>query len=230
MNDNSYTHLILIFLLTIIAANLFILDIKVFSPNSAIMLSQVSISATPVPTSVSVQKDSTFSFCPQSCLSIIKQATNSGNLSRGGGIHDSANAYSSQAASGQPITSRASRESYIPLGTGSTDKSSFTDLTGTETVIDPANYGTVKEAYFIASLKNPTRNGSVEAQLYNVTDKHPVWGSTVTMSGTESQTISSGKITIDTGSKLYRVQLKSTLNYTVSLDNSKIRIISEVEL
>lgn len=220
MQDNSYTHLILIFLLTIIAANLFILDIKVFSPNSVIMLSQVSISATPPPTTTNKQESTRDFSCPQSCLSIIERATESSTISVGSPPQLTTD-------NRQLTTARVARESYIPLGAGSTDKSSFADLTATETVIDPANYGTVKEAYFIASLKNPTRNGSVEAQLYNVTDKHPVWGSTVTMSSAESQTISSGKITIDTGSKLYRVQLKSTLNYTVSLDNSKIRIISE---
>ena len=214
MQDDSYTHLILIFLLTIIAANLFILDLKVFSPNTAILVSQVAISATPVPTIPAGQKDVTYSFCPQSCLSLIENATRSANQNQ---------KFYNQVST----TTNASRESYIPLGTCSTDKSSFTDLTSTETVIDPANYGTVKEAYFIASLKNPTRNGQVEAQLYNITDKHPVWGSTVILNGAESQTISSGKITLDTGSKLYRVQLKSTLNYTVTLDNSKIRIISE---
>lgn len=220
MNDNSYTHLILIFLLTIVAANLFILDLKVFSPNSSVMFSEVSISATPPPTSISGQNDARATFCPQSCLSIIEVATQSSKVSV---------VAPSQPATGnvQPITSRVSRESYIPLGTGSTDKSSFADLTATETSIDPANYGTIKEAYFIASLKNPTRNGSVEAQLYNVTDKHPVWNSLVTMNGAESQTITSGKITLDTGNKLYRIQLKSTLNYTVSLDNAKLRIISE---
>lgn len=212
MQDNSYTHLILIFLLTIVAANLFILDIKVFSPNSAIKISEISTSATPAPTSTSI--------CPQSCLSIIEIATQSSKVSVVAPSQPTTENV-------QPITSRLSRESYIPLGTGSTDKSSFADLTATETSIDPANYGTIKEAYFIASLKNTTRNGQVEAQLYNVTDKHPVWNSLVTMNGAESQTITSGKITLDTGNKLYRVQLKSTLNYTVSLDNAKIRIVSE---
>lgn len=228
MQDNSYTHLVIIFLLTVIAANLFILDIKVFSPSS-LKISEISVSITPRPTLSSTfpsGQDNARDFsCPQSCLSIIEQATKSSNTVAGSLSQLTANPSTTLGTSN--TIARVARESYIPLGTGSTDKSSFADLTATETAIDPANYGTIKEAYFIASLKNTTRNGQVEAQLYNVTDKHPVWNSLVTMNGAESQTITSGKITLDTGNKLYRVQLKSTLNYTVSLDNAKIRIIAE---
>jgi hypothetical protein len=113
------------------------------------------------------------------------------------------------------------------LGSGSTDKTDWDNLTATETIIDPGNYGTIKEAYFIVSLKNPTQNGQTDVQLYNVTDKHPVWGSHVVMNGPQSQTINSNSIQLDKGAKLYRVQLKSSLGYSVSVENAKIRIVSE---
>ncbi|MBI4990680.1 hypothetical protein HZB96_01135 [Candidatus Gottesmanbacteria bacterium] len=216
MQDNSPTHLILIGLLMIIAVNLFVLDLKVFTPSS-IQLSDVStVNTSPTPLISPISSNLSNLSCPASCLSAIQQATTSAGL---GSNLLQGRAF--QTASGQ------SRETYIPLGSGSTSKSNWDDLTATETVIDPGNYGNIKEAYFIASLRNPTQNGQAEAQLYNVTDKHPVWGSQVTMNGPSSQTITSGKITLDNGTKLYRVQLKSTLSYQAFLDNAKIRIMYE---
>ena len=203
MQQSSSSSLIIFALLFLIAINLFILDLKVFSPAN-IQISEIStsikpsytvsapiLSATPIPTII------------PSLLPTVVTETNVTN------------------------NSKIPRETYVPLGTGSTDKSGWDDLVATETVIDPANYGTIKEAYFFASLRNPTQNGQVEAQVYNVTDKHPVWGSHVILNGPKEQTITSQKITLDNGTKLYRVQLKSTMQFQAFLDNAKIRIISE---
>ena len=215
MRDNS-SHIVIIFLLTLITLNLFLLDLKVFAPENNIKISDITSVATPIPSSVTnnLQPTTNNYLCPNSCLSIIQQATSSASQ---GSLQE----VLLQKASGQ------SREFYIPLGSGSTTKSDWNDMTNTDTLIDPANYGTIKEAYFIASLGNPTQNGQVEAQLYNVTDKHLVWGSHVVMNGPSSQTITSDKITLDKGAKLYRAQLKSTLQYAASLDNAKIRIITQ---
>lgn len=215
MRDNS-SHIVIIFLLTLITLNLFLLDLKVFAPENNIKISDISTIATPIPTVTNHPQLSTNNLsCPNSCLTLIQKATESNNL----------NSNLQLTTNNQQQV--ASREFYIPLGSGSTSKSEWTDIIGTDTVIDPGNYGNIKEAYFIASLSNPTQNGAVEAQLFNVTDKHLVWGSTVTMNGPSAQTITSGKITLDKGAKLYRVQLKSTLRYTASLDNAKIRIITQ---
>lgn len=218
MRDNS-SHIVIIFLLTLITLNLFLLDLKVFAPENNIKISDITSVATPNPTP-STNPNAVLSqnlICPNSCISLIQQSAS--NASRTGATDQL------PTTNYQPQTS--TREYYIPLGTGSTAKSDWNDMTSTDTLIDPANYGTIKEAYFIASLGNPTQNGQVEAQLYNVTDKHLVWGSHVVMNGPASQTITSDKITLDKGAKLYRVQLKSTLQYAASLDNAKIRIISQ---
>lgn len=216
MQDNS-SHIVIIFLLTIITINLFLLDLKVFAPANNIKISDIASVATPVPSpTINYQLITNNYSCPVSCLSAIQQATESTRL----GTSNLTN------LSNLPNTS-TQREFYIPLGSGNTSKSDWDDLTATETVIDPANYGRIKEAYFIASLSNPTQNGAVEAQLYNVTDKHLVWNSHVIMNGPASQTITSDKIVLDTGNKLYRVQLKSTLRFAVSLENAKIRIITD---
>lgn len=217
MRDNS-SHIVIIFLLTLITLNLFLLDLKVFSPENNIKISDITsvINPNPSPTTNPTTILSQNLVCPNTCLSAIQQATSSSRLG-----NNPLQEVPLQTASGQ------SREFYIPLGSGSTAKSDWEDITATETVIDPANYGNIKEAYFIASLRNPTQNGQVEAQLYNVTDKHLVWGSHVILNGPKEQTITSAKITLDNGAKLYRAQLKSTLSFQAYLDNAKIRILTE---
>lgn len=219
MENNSRSSIFIFLLIFLITINLFLLDVKIFMGSSGIKIS--NLASVTIPSSTPTQ---TFSgqdqlLCPMNCIALIKQATGSTQTAIGAPFRESA------AAAVTPLTT--TKEYYIPLGSGNTDKSDWYNLVATETVIDPASYGTIKEAYFIASFRNPTQNGMVEAQLYNVTDKHPVWGSHVIMNGPPSQTITSSKITLDNGNKLYRVQLKSTMNYLVYLDNAKIRIITE---
>ena len=215
-NNSSFTQTSILILMIIFAINLLILDIKIFS-QPAIKISDVATEVTPVVNLSSITSDSANLFCPSSCISLIDKATQSANI---GSVPEALETLPQT----QPIIER---EYYIPLGNGSTDKSSWDNQTATETIVNPGNYGRIKEAYFIASFKNPTQNGIAEAQLYNVTDKHPVWGSHVIMNGPLSQTISSGKIQLDSGNKLYRVQLKSSLNFPISLENAKIRIIAQ---
>ncbi len=224
MRDNS-SHIVIIFLLTLITLNLFLLDLKVFSPENNIKISDITSVVTPIPSittnyplrlSEASQLQTNNLFCPNSCIVAIQQATSSA-IERIGTNHPPTTNY-------QPLTPR---EFYIPLGSGSTTKSDFEDITSTDAIIDPANYGNIKDAYFISSLRNPTQNGAVEAQLYNVTDKHLVWGSQLTINGPAVQTVTSDKITLDKGAKLYRVRLKSTLGFAVSLDNAKIRIVTQ---
>lgn len=209
MQDTNSTHIIIIFLLTLITVNLFILDLKLFAPTS-VKVSDVSTvaptSSAPVPI---VTNDAV---CPASCTSLISSIKSS-----------SATVPAAIIKSSSPTA----KEYYIPLGSGTTLKSNWEDITATETLIDPSNYPGVKEIYFVASLRNPTQNGQIEAQLYNVTDKNPVWGSQVIMNGPASQTIQSEKIALPAGTKLYRVQLKSSLQFAAYLDNAKVRIITE---
>jgi len=208
-------------LLIFIALNLVILNLKVFFPNNLFLLSN-SMSA---PSSSTTAPESPFekqppSFvnqsCPVSCLSAIFEATASSDIRTGAPSQET----------NQTASSSNPREYYIPLGSGSTGSPDWTDITATETLIDPSLYGNITEAYFTVSLRNPTRNGRIEAQLYNATDKHLVWTSHLAMDGPESQTITSGKIILSNGAKIYRVQLKSTLSYPAYLDNAKIRIVT----
>lgn len=207
MQDQNSTHIIIIFLLTLITLNLFILDLKLFAPTSV----KVSDVSTIAPTSsVPAPIVTNNAVCPVSCISLIDSVKSSSTAVPAAIIKSSGS---------------TAKEYYVPLGSGTTQKSDWEDITATETLIDPSNYPGIKEVYFVASLRNPTQNGQIEAQLYNVTDKNPVWNSHVIMNGPASQTIQSEKITLPTGTKLYRVQLKSSLQFQAYLDNAKVRII-----
>ncbi len=218
MQENPTPHLIMMGLIILIAINLFILDLKIFSGGSSLQFSDIAAVATPSPSTLLNFQPTTNLSCPASCISLINQASPSSSSNVGSPQESGLTLYNN---------SSSPHETYIPLGSGTTSKSDWDDMTATETVIDTANFGNIKEAYFIASLSNPTQNGQAEAQLFDVTDKHPVWDSNVVMNGPSSQTITSGKISLDNGNKLYRVQLKSSLSVPVSLTNGRIRIISE---
>lgn len=116
------------------------------------------------------------------------------------------------------------KEFYIPLGTGYTQNNDWENAYAAESAIDTAVYGEIKEVYFEANLRLPVANGTVYARLYNVTDNHPVWNSEVSTSqGTSTHLISSA-ITLDAGNKLYRVQIKTSLQYPSYLDFSRVKI------
>lgn len=216
MNDSHLPHFVIPSILILIVINLFLLDLKIFS-SSSLKLEDITTTATPKPTISSVADLAT---CPVSCLSLIKEATQ--DAGRTGTLPSDQYKEIPQKAS-----PAGQKEYYIPLGSGTTSKSDWDNITASETIINPSNYGTIKEAYFVASLRNPTQNGQTEARLVNVTDNYPVWGSHVVMNGPTAQTINSDKIALPSGNKLYRVQLKSTMSYPAYLDNAKIRIITE---
>ena len=112
---------------------------------------------------------------------------------------------------------------YIPLGIGSTTSNEWEDIAGAEAWVNTNDYSKNPTVYFEAGIR-VSPNGEVYARLYNVTDKHPVWNSEVKTSSGKSVTVESQNIFFDAGKKLYRVQIKSTLQYPANLDSSRIRI------
>ena len=79
---------------------------------------------------------------------------------------------------------------------------------------------------FEVSLYTPTGNQTAYARLYNVTDKHPVWYSEVSIEGGTPQTKISNNIILDTGNKLYQVQMKTQLQARTNLENARVHIIT----
>lgn len=120
----------------------------------------------------------------------------------------------------------ASKEYFIPLGTGSSTAGDWIDVSGVQATIDTAQYPKIKSVIFEATVQVPTGNQIVWVRLYNKTDKHPVWFSEVSMSGAGPVMLESQVITLDKGSKIYQVQMKTQLQFTASLNQSRIHIFT----
>jgi len=220
--DLPFAHLGILVLLLLIAINLLILDIKIFYPGNFLFSeftteTQISKGDCPDSDRDCPRLNQNPPECPLVCMDLINQATSSMKIMQG----------TVPELGTVPNQTKSEKEYFIPLGTGQTSKNDWDNLISTETVINPQVYGSFKEAYFIVSLKNPTQNGSVEARLYNVTDNNVVYGSHLVMNGLLEQTINSAKFALPTASKLYRVQLKSTLGYAVSLENARLKLIAQ---
>lgn len=119
-----------------------------------------------------------------------------------------------------------SKEYFIPLGNGKTASKEWSEIPGVEANINTFRYPKIKKVVFEVHLSIPTANGYTHAKLFNVTDKHDVWFSEVSME-TNTVTRKEAEITLEPGEKLYRVMMKSTLGYEAVLTNAKIKIITE---
>ena len=104
--------------------------------------------------------------------------------------------------------------------------SEWEDIPGTQSYINSNAYGRLKKVTFEASLYTPTGNQTAYARLYNVTDKHPVWNSDVAIEGGTPQLKISTPISLDSGSKLYQVQMKTQLKERTSLENARIHLVT----
>lgn len=148
-------------------------------------------------------------YCSQSCITMIKSATSSSTPKVGSEIK---------------LQTQAVKEFYVPFGSGSNSSETWTDVSGVQAYIDTSQYGSIKQVIFEASIHIPTGNEIAWARLYNVTDKHPVWNSDVTISGGTAQLLYSPPIQLDSGNKLYQVQMKTQLKYPALLDQARVHI------
>lgn len=134
----------------------------------------------------------------------------------------------SYSANSGAVQSQASnpRQYSISLGSGVNNSTSWTNVPGVQAYIDSENYATIQSVTFQASLYVPTGNQIAYVQLYNVTANHPVWFSTMSISGGQPQLLISNPITLDPGNNLYQVQMMSQLGFTTNLVESSINIVS----
>lgn len=124
--------------------------------------------------------------------------------------------------------SSVAREYYVPFGSGSGSSSDWQDVAGLQAYIDSAVYPNIKSVIFEASLHIPTGNQTASVRLYNATDGHPVWNSEINFNGnTSSVFLNSQGVYLDTGNKLYKVQMKTQLQYTSILDQSRLHITTK---
>jgi hypothetical protein len=202
---------LLFLLLLIIIGNLFILDVTFFSiKNSKISLKPLAVTApTPVP-----QKTDSSEECNASCKEEIAKQI--------------AAAYAEKTPIVQKQTSNSSsvKEYFVTLGSGSSTSSDWADIPGAQSYIDSNAYGKIKKVTFEVSLYTPTGNQTAYARLYNVTDKHPVWNSDVSIDGGLPELKISSSISLDLGSKLYQVQMRTQVQSRTNLENAKVHIVT----
>lgn len=117
------------------------------------------------------------------------------------------------------------KELYIPLGTGVNTTTDWTDVKGSAAYVNAGSYGSMKKVTFEASIGVPSGNQTAYVRLYNATDKHPVWYSEITMAGAGPELLISTPITLDSGNKLYQVQMKSQLGAATNLLQARIHIL-----
>lgn len=153
--------------------------------------------------------------CPSSCISQIKEATASIKLVQPTPLPQP-----------QAVSQSISGEFFIPLGSGTNSTNDWADLAGVQAYVDSTKYGRIKSVVFEASLRIPTGNETAYARLFNVTDKHPVWFSEVSLDGGTPKLLISQPITLDLGNKLYQVQMKTSLKFPAVLDQARIHITS----
>jgi len=116
------------------------------------------------------------------------------------------------------------KEFFISFGSGSSSSSSWEDVQGLQAYVDKASYPSIKSVVFEASMIIPTGNETAYVRLYNVTDKHPVWNSELSLDGGTGKLLTSPKITLDSGKKLYQVQMKTSLKYPATLNQARLHI------
>ena len=98
-------------------------------------------------------------------------------------------------------------------------------MAGLQASIDSNGYNSIKSVVFEVSLHVPTGNETASVRLYNSTDNHPVWNSELTFNGNSSSVfMSSSPISLDSGNKLYKVQIKTQLQYPAIVDQSRVHI------
>ncbi|GEM_PF-1538070 len=125
----------------------------------------------------------------------------------------------------QVVIQNAQKEIFIPIGSASIKNGTYTDLAGLEITIDTDKYPKIESAVFEASINVEGGNGRMYAQLYNATDKHPVWFSELSTSSSASVFSTSKSITLDTGIRTYRVQAKTDItDFSANVNNARIKI------
>lgn len=231
-----------------IVGNLLFLDYWIMAHKDTITVSQIrtAISSPPAPTQqrFTIDEEKLKKLCGEECVSAIykelESATQSSSILTTDicrteciaeiyRIIKEATASSTRAVGFAPTetpvqTQSFVKEIFIPFGSGSSTASDWTDVAGLQTTIDTADYPSIKQVFFEATLRIPTGNQTAYARLYNATDKHPVWYSDVSLEGGTPKLLISQPITLDAGNKTYQIQMRTSLQYQTNIDQARIRL------
>ncbi len=177
----------------------------------------VVVSASPMAT-ISAN---TLSSCDEKCVrKIVSEATASITLSLPPStLKPIKTLVPSMSAMAQPT-----RELFVSFGKGQSSGIDWSDITGAEASINTAQFGSIKSIYFEVTLSIPSTEGIAYARLYNASDAKPVEGSDVSTTNSGATFLISQPIAL-AGTRVYKVQTKSTANRDVILSQSRIRVV-----
>ena len=116
-------------------------------------------------------------------------------------------------------------EKFIPIGTGSVQSNFWTDVSGLQVTVDTNLYKKIQKVTFEVAVVNQNTSGTISVRLYNVTKNYPVWTSVVSKDS-NSGYLTSGAVTLDTGTNIYKVQMMNSLNAPSQITQSRLRIVS----
>lgn len=204
----------------LIIANLVYIDILTFRNPKPTVVNKAIPTSTPAVIKSQESTQIIESLCPTSCISQIYEATSSFKLT------DAATTADTTPVPIQTNQVSSVKEFFIPFGSGSSSAGDWQDVFGLQASIDSTNYQQIKSVTFEASVRIPTGNEVAYVRLFNVTDKHPVWFSEVSLEGGTPKLLVSKPITLDTGSKVYQVQMKTSLKFQAILDQARLHIIT----
>lgn len=115
------------------------------------------------------------------------------------------------------------REYFIPMGSGMTTRTEWTDVSSLQATINGDRYGSIIAVYFEASMKAP--NGVVEARLLDRTNSVVIHESNIENRGDYSWVISK-PFAVASGGHTFMVQLKSSSGEIVEVNQARLRIVA----
>ena len=113
---------------------------------------------------------------------------------------------------------------FIPLGSTEMKSMGVWADTGAQVYIDPADYPGATLTWE-AAFKIPTGNGQVCARLFDLNRSWPVGGSEICASGSTFTHVSSGQLTFWDANHLYRVELKTSMEYEAVMTGARMKVI-----
>jgi len=170
-------------------------------------------------TNTPVQYNTVANQCPTNCLSKIEE------------IKKTIDTLSVQSTKTQNTTqviqSNGPKEYFVAFGSGTSSSGDWQDVSGLQAYVNKQNYTNIKTVTFEATMYTPTGNQTIYVRLYNATDKHPVWNSELSLDGGTAKLLTSPSITLDSGNKLYQVQMKTSLRYQAVLNQARLHILTK---
>jgi hypothetical protein len=186
-----------------------------------VIYKQLSSPKIPVPSAKQELPPKQQSACDENCVrQIVTQATSSISIAS-----PDITSHPIKTIKATPVASSApARELFVSIGSGKSTTSDWNDVIGTEVTLSPSQYGNSQGIYFQATLSIPSTEGIVYARLYNTTDGMVVAASDVSTTNSSPTLLTSQPIVLE-GTKVYKVQMKSSLEKDAILTQSRIKVV-----